>query len=205
MSTILPLHQSLSEYRITPDNLWAVFYRRRQRLVELEGGGPVGCKFSIASPGIEGATQIQSIESQSQHFLGCFSFLTLEHILSFLNKIPQIETKKNNYFLNFSHQDFLIFTEETNQEPKAHRVKSKTLDDAIGRVKEKHPEAIISFGGNEQDLKIMVNDMKRILSSQDFSKIEFDRRGYIEQYEANDLLLAKKTNLAVNPLSVIYS
>ena len=138
-------------------------------------------------------TEIKKVNDDPD-YLGCFSLAGLEHLLQLANEqakeLGQSFVDSCSSLLRIK-RNFMIVVQEEGREFMVY-AKAFTLEGAIKKVREAHPNGIIGFGGDLTDLEELVTEMREICQQQDFSKVGRYRRDRIEGWDANDLLFAKR-------------
>ena len=196
MTDRLPLRKALDEYKITPETLWVSFYvfapfgtNRPER--ELRHG------FSLSYPGREGASALLQANApvvQEGSYLGCFSLSGLEQLLAHLRlRLAQSTRPLSSSVASFLRikKDFVVVVKKGGEEF-VESASAFTLEGAMARARQEHPEAIISFGGELDDLTELIEKMRNVQSTQDFSSVSFDRRSDIAGWPSPTLLMGKK-------------
>lgn len=192
--TSLPaaLAQTLQDYRITPDVLWVVFFHTPQALQD-DGQGPIMHSFVLANGAQEGVEQIRRIEGNSHAMMGCFSLTGLRQTQKELAQLPTLQAERPLWAFAFAfpYQTFILALAQEGA-TQLLRVRATSLAQAMNKVRDTYPDAMLSFGGSEQDLQSLIEDMEHVCASQAFDKITNDKRGCVNSWNAQRLLSAKR-------------
>jgi hypothetical protein len=184
------LQRTLDDYKITPDTLWAAFSKTSD-ILRKTGEAPISQFFTLASEGAQGNKEINHVENRSGNLLGCFSLTHLRDIQIQLQTTPEIKADTHLISFVLPNQIFVIVASE-HQKDLMLRVKAPTLARAMVAARKVHPDALLAFGGDGEDFNRLIREMERICSEQDFSKLDTDRRDFIDGWDTQSLLSAKK-------------
>lgn len=176
------IEKILSNYTITADNLWVVFYATSLGAQKL-GANAVEHELCLAD------TQQQILNTNPKGVHGCSNLTQMRAMQQQLNATSLViaDTKRlvwkpEVFFLAASNDQTLEF----------YRVQAFTAQKAIAHLSSLVPNATVVVTGAQHDFDQLLEEMEHTVRTQAFDQIPCDRRGSIDGLPAYKLLLCKR-------------
>lgn len=174
------IEKILSNYTITPDNLWVGFYTMSLGAQKF-GARAIEHELCLAD------TQ-QQIVAANPKGRGCSNLTQMRAIAQQLNanlliaNTPRLFWKPKVFVLAVNNENTLQF----------YRVQAFTVQKAIAHLFSIVPNANVVVTGSQHDFDQLLEQMENAVRTQAFDQIPTDRRGLIDGLMAYKLLLCKR-------------
>lgn len=176
------IEKTLSNYTITADNLWVVFYATSAGAQKF-GANAVEHALCLAD------TQQQVVGDNPKGVYGCSNLTSMRAIQQQLNASPlliadtqRLIWKPKVFFLAVNDEYALNF----------YRVQAFTSQKAIAHLTSLIPNASVVVTGSQHDFDQLLEQMEHTVRTQAFDQIPCDRRELIDGLMAYKLLLCKR-------------
>ena len=175
------IEKTLSNYTITADNLWVVFYATSAGAQKF-GANAVEHALCLAD------TQQQVVGDNPKGVYGCSNLTHMRAIQQQLNASPLLiaDTQrliwKPKVFLVLVNNDYSL---------QFYRVQAFTTQKAIAHLTTIVPNTNVVVTGSQHDFDQLLEQMEHTVRTQAFDQIPSDRRGLIDGVMAYKLLLCK--------------
>lgn len=164
----LPPEVSL-DYRMSPENLWAFWVKTSPSYEEL---GAVLQGIVLATPGPKGIDEINKAEGGK--LIGALTLAQLRQITEDIKSVrPTFQSKLPAWLGGVDHY-LVLFEKEGMLQTSV--TESHSVQESHIQVLENHPSADIKWATTTKLLEDLLSKMEQVLESEDYVKVNFDRR-----------------------------